>query len=210
MIKHLKTRIVVSCIVILILSGCVFVGIPFLNRALLKPEPRLCDNGYLIYRDIMCQSQEATNWTDTIWCKISKYKTSTDFFRTMVTNGWLSVSNFSYFYWKGLKPPSGTFGPNSFCAENNDWCIVSGLNSNTSPDTPCLFSRNVGFGANLEPPRTGVTLDQMTGMCKSKTPLQNKNIAVITYGGTVKSLPAKYATQTNFNPTGASLPILAP
>lgn len=200
------------CVGILSLSVFAFIVIPLLKGTLTKPSnPPLVRNGRYIFSDLHWGSRDAINWDDTLWFKIGEYQTSTDCFRAMITNGWLSSGvDFRLFGGKGLKSPDNVFDPLSFSAENNAWCIVVGLNSNTPPETPFLFTRNVGFGSKKEAPRTGATLDQMTGLNKNQMPLQDEACVVITYGGSVKTWPALYATQTNFNPTGSSLTILAP
>lgn len=80
------------------------------------------------------------------------YSNSTDYFRDMVTSGFLNV-NVAFFSGKGV-PASTTPDPSGFSAENNAWCVVADINSITDGNTPIMFTRNVAIemmGASQQP-----------------------------------------------------------
>ena len=205
-----KRRVVVLCLSVFCVCVFSFIGYRAWKHATFTSRPKLGSNGRQIHLALFDKSMEAVTWEETIWPKSGQYESSTEFFRAMVTNKWIQGVDFTFFGWQGLKHPADVSDPMSFKSENNAWCIVEGLNSNTPPDTPCVFTRNIGFGPSMSASTNGTTLDQMTGLNKNQLPLRDKVSVIVTFDGRVKILPLVYANQTNFNPNGSKLTILAP
>jgi hypothetical protein len=89
-----------------------------------------------------------------------RFKTSTDYFKYIVTNGWLHIPDYSVFSLDGV-PPAQSADCNQFNSTNNAWCVVIPNGLDLQENAPFLVSRNVScilpgvpneikpFGTNL-------------------------------------------------------------
>ena len=146
-----------------------------------------------------------------VWPAEGQYISSTDFFKAVVTNDIIKGVDFTFFGGPGVKNQKDTMNSAEFTAENNAWgVVVLPGGTNSYKESPFLFSRNIGFGSPLGPPKAGDTIADMTGLRKGVKPFGNKVGVIVTFGGAVKILPRKVATQTNFNPKGETLKFIMP
>jgi len=206
----------VGCLVLLLVAGVgvilvwsIMPGALFKSRAI-----SVASCGRQIHLAVFAESHENS---DPIWPVVGQYKTSTEFFRSLVSNNIIPGIDFSFFGAPGVSPPKDLTDPEKFTSENNAWCVVllpnDGLSRgdhNIPATTPFLFTKNMGFGSPPGLPKTGDTIADMSGLRKGVKPFGNKLGIVVTFGGAVKIIPYDYITQENFNPTGESLQFLMP
>lgn len=132
------------------------------------------------------------------------FATSTDFFLHLVTQGVISCNiNYCLFALSGVKSCNSTNAAD-FRSENNAWCVTLDCHPQEGiPDEPFLFSRNLDI-ERLDQASSEALLDI--------TPYGKKGVLVLYpgfYGSRVQFLtPDRIATE--FNPTGATNPVLRP
>ncbi len=161
---------------------------------------------------------EAIGNTEPIWPVVGQYKTSTEFFRSLVANEIIRGIDFSFFGAPGIKHPKDPNDPEKFLAENNAWCVVvlptnkvMEVEREAYKDAPFLFTKNFAFGSSLRLPQEGDTIADMSGLSRRLKLFGRRKVGVIvTFGGSVKILPEKFAIPEYFNPTGESLQFLSP
>ena len=89
---------------------------------------------------------------------------------------------------------------------HNVWCVTLDIDGNMKAGVPVLFTQNFKFKSRGQ----DATLDQMIGLEPKARPYGDEAGIVIMRGGGGLVLDAKTATQTNFNPTGATNRFLWP
>ena len=153
----------------------------------------------------------------TVWPVSGQYCTSTEFFKAAISNEWLTGIDLSMFSAPGIKAPANPISPAGFTADNNAWGVVMLETEKDTKhvsirhkNTPLLFTRNIGFGTPPGPPWEGATIADMSGLIPNAKPFGDRVGIIVTYGGSVKILPAELVTQTNFNPQGETLEFLMP
>jgi hypothetical protein len=211
-----------GCLIIfaVIVAVLGFLFYPLINSALLRANS--IKSGHVIrciYMALLEESMEyeaitANSAAGVIWPTAGQYKSSTEYFKTLMATNYLKGADFAFFGGPGIPIPEDMANPSKFTAENNGWGIAllpADCDSYEKyKDAPFLFSRNVGFGSPPGPPKAGDTIADMTGLQKGVKPFGNKQCLVITYGGTVKFLHRSVATQKNFNPKGEHLQVIMP
>ena len=71
-----------------------------------------------------------------------RFRTSTEYFKYMVTNGWVDVVDYSLFAEKGV-PPARSINASDFLPANNAWCVVIPDVTNIQPNAPFMITRNI-------------------------------------------------------------------
>jgi hypothetical protein len=89
---------------------------------------------------------------------------------------------------------------------HNQWCITLDYSEKMAAKTPVIFTQNFKFKTR----RPDATLNQMVGLESTALPFGDNAGIVIQRGGAGIILDAQTATQTNFNPTGATNGFLWP
>jgi hypothetical protein len=104
-----------------------------------------------------------------------QFSDSTKYFRWVVTAGVMKV-DWRFFSGPKMAPVTSQDSA-AFSAENNAWCIVTGVNSNTPDGMPVLFTRNLGV----------TNLNQLTGRIRDtlvkRSPLKMREIVIVYTGG---------------------------
>jgi prepilin-type N-terminal cleavage/methylation domain-containing protein len=119
----------------------------------------------------------------------------------------------SFFAAPGVNPSVST-NVADFTSANNAWCVTLDLDDSSSAATPFLFTKNFNLGATI------ATLDPDNPLLSTPgMPFNGKMGIVITKGGRVQVLAAKYLNGTAsdadrgkklFNPSAAKLGYLDP
>jgi hypothetical protein len=169
--------------------------------------------------DAECSTDSASSQSKapSIWPVDGQYASSTEFLKATVANEWLQGVDFTFFRGPGLDVSGVSTNPASFGAEHNAWGVVTlpatpegGSVRQLHSKAPFLFSKNIGFGTPPGPPWEGATTADMSGLIRGAKPFGKKVGVIVTFGGSVKVLPAKLCTQENINPSGAALKVLMP
>lgn len=132
------------------------------------------------------------------------YETSTEFFLHLVERGVICCNvNYSLFALPGVKACDSTNAAD-FRPENNAWCVALDAHPQEGiPDVPFLFSRNLDIQR----------LDQATpDALRDIPPYGRKGVLVLYpgyYSSRVEFIPPERIA-TDFNPTGATNPVLRP
>ncbi len=224
----MKKRNKVGCLILLLVAGGVGALLwPAISGVRLYVKSlEFGNNGKQIHIAIFDAATTAeffgTDKKTPVWPIEGQYETSTEFFKSAMINSikisqHIELDDFTLFGAPGVKSPKDPSDPEQFTAENNAWCVVLQPNDGLSYDdhnipdtTPFLFSKNIGFGTPPGPPKLGDTIADMSGLIKGVKPFGDKVGVIITFGGAVYVWPETHASQTNFNPTGASLQFLVP
>jgi prepilin-type N-terminal cleavage/methylation domain-containing protein len=132
--------------------------------------------------------------------------TSTAYFRTCIESNWLEGFSFSSFSAPGIAAYTGTNAA-SFMGDNNAWSCSVGVDENTLPEVPFLFTRNWG-------PSSATEIDDIQSLTSSK-PFGDKVGVIVTAGGRVRLVKGKdikdsASCQRQFNPLGKDNTILWP
>ena len=145
-------------------------------------------------------------------------KNSTDYFTDLLLNG-LEVNgtadlshkieniDFTFFSLPGkdATPAVGSVSNATFDAGNNGWCVVLGLDTESNPNIPFFFTKNINIGDSID------TLVEDTPILDTVDVLGKKMAIVIYAQGAVKIFEkAKFLTKDEFNPSGADNPIIKP
>jgi len=178
----------------------------------------IANRGRQIFLALFEASMEAEDeGKEYVWPIEGEYKTSTEFFKAIVSNNYIYGIDFTFFGGTGLKIPKDTTDPTQFTAANNAWGVVV-QSTNTlinkravnPEDIPFMFSRNIGFGSPPGPPQPDDTIADMTGLRKGVKPLGDRLGVIITYGGKVKLVTPNSVLQTNLNPKVKQLKFIMP
>jgi hypothetical protein len=211
----------VGCLVIfvVVIGGIAALVYPAITGALLMANSlEFGSKGRQLHLGLFEVSMEAEALDlKPFWPLEGQYATSTEFFKIVVASNYVKGIDFTFFGGPGIKNQKDTMNPVEFTADNNAWGVVVQSTNELSnaeeyyrKDAPFLFSRNIGFGTPPGPPKEGDTIADMTGLRKDIKPFGNKVGVIVTFGGAVKILPLKVATQTNFNPKGETLKFIMP
>jgi prepilin-type N-terminal cleavage/methylation domain-containing protein len=118
---------------------------------------------------------------------------STEYFKWCVTNEVIKGIDTAFFSAPGVTPES-EYG--EFDDKNNAWCVTLDLDDGTSAATPFLFTKNFNVGASI-----GVFADPTEPLLSDAgMPFNGKVGIVITKGGRVQVLDAKYLKPTTSDP----------
>jgi hypothetical protein len=223
----MKRKYLAWGIVCVVVAGLGLLIYPAVSGARLMAQTiRLGSNGRQIHlgifdkalrSDALTHGAKAETNKPTFWPVAGQYKTSTEFFKTVVSDEWLTGLDFSFFGGPGLRAPKDPVPPEGFRDVNNAWGVVTLATKDKAEeasilhkDTPFLFTKNIGFGDPPGPPWEGATVADMSGLIPRVKPFGKRAGVIITYGGSVKVLPSKHANQANFNPQRAKLKVLMP
>lgn len=198
-------------VVIAIIAILAAILVPAVSDALLRGRlTQTLSNGKNIYTSLFAQEM-----LDAVLMRAAPYPvegsptdisnrvfaTSTDYFRWVVTSGVMNVE-YSFFAAPGLVPASGTNAAN-FNAENNAWCITSGISERTVDGTPMLLTKNLQITAlddSLEDLDT--TMPDVLSNNEDNEPFGQKAMVVIYKGGAALALRTRDVKE-NFNKIGA-------
>ena len=95
-------------------------------------------------RSIMDPSEPRSAWPQTDGKRHQSgiaHQTSTEFFKWAVTSDVMGF-DFSFFTGPGMAV-NNTQIPDTFTADQNAWCIVANVDTNTTESMPVLFTRNI-------------------------------------------------------------------
>ena len=115
-------------VVIAIIAMLAAILVPAVNSALDSAAMvQTVSNGSNIYKSAFAGQMEDVVFSSegTGWPKKGEWKTSTEYFTDLVTNGIMSVS-FDFFSAKGL-PAQKSTNPKNFNDKGNAWKLVQGL-----------------------------------------------------------------------------------
>jgi prepilin-type N-terminal cleavage/methylation domain-containing protein len=131
-------------VVISIIAILAAVLVPAISKALIKAKlNNMRENGVTIYHAIVSQKgigglNVAVSGSG-IWPE-SSYKTSTEYFRTLVPD---YLHDFSFFGVQGSVPLYTGTNTALFTAKNNAWKLVFDIGGDDPAQTPFLFSKNL-------------------------------------------------------------------
>lgn len=77
-------------------------------------------------------------------------------------------------------------------------------------DTPFLFTRNFGFGADCRPPHSGMMLTELSRVNEGDSLIKYKLAVIVTKGGSVFVVKPRYASEVIEKLHIPPLKILAP
>ncbi len=134
-------------VVISIIAILAAVLTPAVTRSLTRAKMTgLMSNGVQIHRatfETVRDTVSAGNWPSS-----AGFKTSTEYFRRLVTGNQLNVS-FPFFAASGVRPYSGTNAPD-FLGAHNVWNMVADLNDDYPDPAPFLFTKNLDIQTMAE------------------------------------------------------------
>ena len=126
------------------------------------------------------------------------YSTSTEYFKDLVTNDYMSVT-FEFFAAQDI-PAARSSDPADFAAENNAWKLVAGIKPKACKDgTPFLFTRNYNPGT-IPTGKGDITEDQLAD--NDGCPFGSAGLIVVQKGGAAQKLSKQDLKQENFNSAG--------
>lgn len=145
-------------------------------------------------------------------------QTSTDYFEDLLLDGLtvdgaadpafrISGVDFTFFSLPGkdATPAIGSISNATFEAENNGWCVTLGLDTESNPNIPLFFTKNINIGDDLS------TLNEADSIDEDVDILGNKMAIVIYAQGAVRIFEKeKFLDNDSFNPTGAQNPVIKP
>jgi prepilin-type N-terminal cleavage/methylation domain-containing protein len=132
-----------------------------------------------------------------VWPSAQNCANTTDYFKNAVSNGWLEGFSYAHFAGPG-QPAAKTY--NGFTEKNNAWNAVLGVNEDTKPEVPFIFTRNWKA--------SGSSVSTVNGLQDSQ-PFGTKVAVLVTAGGRGtqyrgKELKDLTSTQSRFNPLSAT------
>jgi len=212
-------------VVIAIIAILAAILIPAVSDALLRGRlTQTMSNGKNIYTSMFAQEM-----LDAVLQKTAPYPVynatpnhdarqfndTTSYFKWVVTNGILNVEA-GYFSAPGVVSATNMDG---FAAENNAWCMSSGIGESTVDGTPMLFTRNLQITPNgsgqIDELKPGTAIAQLDTLLpktvngRENTPYLDKAIVVVYKGGSAMSLRRNDVID-NFNRLSASNIVIRP
>jgi prepilin-type N-terminal cleavage/methylation domain-containing protein len=218
--KYLRAFTLIELLVVIaIIAILAAILVPAVSDALLRGRmTQVMSNGKNIYTALFAKEME-----DAVFMKVAPYPrsgaavsetnmifaSSTDYFKWVVSNGVMNVS-FSFFAAPGVVPAQNS---TNFAAQNNAWCVSTGVGESTADGTPLLFTRNLTI-TEINDPRVlsgGTFGDVMPPVFKGhdNTPFLDKAMVVVFKGGSALSLRVK-DVQDNFNKQNGTNGVLRP
>ena len=187
--------------VVLVCAFLVFLAtMLFQNR----PRPALARQNTALYwgartvRELDTASKKQPVWPVSTPDAALSFKTSTEYWRYLMTNHVLLREDYSCFAAGSMAPYLGS-KPEEFSQSNNAWCIVLDVGPEYPTNAPVMFTRNLeirdvgGDGGRLE-----------------ERDLLREDWAVVIYrNGTAKVLPPRKMA-SELNPTPATNAVLRP
>lgn len=134
---------------------------------------------------------------------------STAFFNEAMTSGVLQGITSDFFVSASVRKNPG----DALSADENIWGITLGLDENSDPNTPFMFTRNIAFldtANSKHEENQKTTLSGMSGLSSDIRPFGSDLCVIVTWSGMVRILRGQEANQKNFNPSGATNAVLLP
>lgn len=213
-------ELLVVIAIIGILAGMLF---PAIQNALLKGKALKAGNAMGskgIQGQIYAESLERdAHGMDQLYPKADAFATSTEYFKDLLTNPTQSIENvdFTFFSLPGTDARPLPGNPDdvvdSFEAENNGWCVVEGISTESNPNIPLFFTKNVNIsGDNIAPGSLSALGTDTAILDGDGYDILGRKMAIVVYAqGAVKTFEkSQFLTANEFNPSSASNTFIRP
>jgi len=198
-------ELLVVIAIIGILAALLF---PAVQGALLKAKAnKVGSDGRQVWLGLFAENTDRISVGDSeIWPNQTG-TTSTAYFRDCIQSNWLEGFSYSSFAAPGVGAYTGT-NASSFLAANNAWSCTMGVDENTLPEVPFLFTKNWGVSGSE------ATINLITDLSERK-PFGDKVGVIVTAGGRVRLVKGKDIRDTDscqrqFNPLSKQNQVLWP